>query len=44
MTKKIDDVSMTKYLLKIRTLADDLVGSGTQITDWEVIGYILDGL
>lgn len=42
--KKTKDHSMTDYLLKIRALADNLIGSGLTMTDWEVFGYALDGL
>lgn len=35
---------MTKYLYNIRALANDLIRLGSQITDREVTGYVLDGL
>lgn len=43
-TKKTDDLLMTDYLLKIRALADNLITSGSTITNREVIGYALDVL
>lgn len=39
----MDGISMTHYLLKIRALVNNLIGSGTQMLN-KVIMYILDGL
>lgn len=35
---------MTDYLLKFRSLVDNLIGSESQITKREIIGFVLDSL
>lgn len=42
--KKMDDVSLPDYLLKIRALTDTLIGSKSMVTDCEIIGYALNRL
>lgn len=39
--KKTDDLTMIDYLLKIRSLGDNLIESGSSVTNREIINYCL---